>query len=85
MAMMLAGRRLVELGLSPATSGNLSARARNGYIITPSGAAGYATFATQELSDHALVEVIGPNRRRAPANYRSAMREIGVRHQFKEL
>ena len=31
-------RRLADTGLSPATSGNLSARVDQGYVITPSGA-----------------------------------------------
>ncbi len=48
MALMMAGRRLVEQGLSPATSGNLSARAKNGYIITPSGAA-YDSVSPEDL------------------------------------
>ena len=43
-----AGRRLVALGLSPATSGNLSVRAKHGYIITPSGAA-FDSVAPDEL------------------------------------
>jgi L-fuculose-phosphate aldolase len=34
--MVSAARRLVEIGISPATSGNLSARVKGGYIITPS-------------------------------------------------
>lgn len=32
-------RRLVSLGISPATSGNISARAQGGFIVTPSGVA----------------------------------------------
>ena len=37
MGLVKAARRLVALGLSPATSGNLSVRCKGGYIITPSG------------------------------------------------
>jgi L-fuculose-phosphate aldolase len=48
MALVKAARRLVEMGLSPATSGNLSARAKNGYIITPSGAA-YDSVSPEDL------------------------------------
>ncbi|HYC37426.1 MAG TPA: class II aldolase/adducin family protein [Usitatibacter sp.] len=39
MRIVKTARRLVALGLSPATSGNLSARSKGGYLITPSGAA----------------------------------------------
>lgn len=38
MRLVAAGRRLAALGMSPASSGNLSARAKGGYIVTPSGA-----------------------------------------------
>lgn len=48
MAMMSAARRLVDLGLSPATSGNLSARVKGGYLITPSGVA-YASLSPEDL------------------------------------
>jgi L-fuculose-phosphate aldolase len=48
MQLVAAGRRLVTLGLSPATSGNLSARAKNGYVITPSGAA-FDTLPPEDL------------------------------------
>lgn len=48
MQMVSTARRLVSLGLSPATSGNFSARVKNGYIITPSGAS-YATVSPDEL------------------------------------
>jgi len=34
-----AARRLVAIGISPATSGNLSVRVKTGYIITPSAVA----------------------------------------------
>ena len=48
MALITAARRLLAMGLSPATSGNLSARAKNGYIITPSGAA-YDSVSPEDL------------------------------------
>ena len=48
MALMTAARRLLALGLSPATSGNLSARAKHGYIITPSGAS-YDSVSPEDL------------------------------------
>jgi L-fuculose-phosphate aldolase len=48
MRLVTAARRVVALGLSPATSGNLSARARNGYLITPSGAA-YDTLSPEDM------------------------------------
>src|SRR5688500_1609600 len=48
MALMTAARRLVDMGLSPATSGNLSARAKNGYIITPSGSS-YDSVSPEDL------------------------------------
>ena len=48
MALMTAARRLLSMGLSPATSGNLSARAKNGYIITPSGAS-YDSVSPEDL------------------------------------
>jgi L-fuculose-phosphate aldolase len=48
MGLATAGRRLLALGLSPATSGNLSVRARNGYLITPSGAA-YDTLGPEDM------------------------------------
>lgn len=41
-------RRLVALGLSPATSGNLSARAQQGYLVTASGAS-FETLAPEDL------------------------------------
>jgi L-fuculose-phosphate aldolase len=34
--MVAAARRLVAIGISPATSGNLSVRVKSGYIVTPS-------------------------------------------------
>ena len=48
MSLMSAARRLLDMGLSPATSGNLSARAKNGYIITPSGAS-YDSVSPEDL------------------------------------
>jgi L-fuculose-phosphate aldolase len=48
MALMTAARRLLDMGLSPATSGNLSARAKHGYIITPSGAS-YDSVSPEDL------------------------------------
>lgn len=48
MRLVNVARRLVANGLSPATSGNLSARVKNGYIITPSGASS-ATVSPDEL------------------------------------
>jgi L-fuculose-phosphate aldolase len=48
MRVSVAARRLVALGLSPATSGNLSARARHGYLITASGA-GFDTLTPEDL------------------------------------
>lgn len=48
MGLVTAGRRLLALGLSPATSGNLSARAKGGYLITPSGAA-YDTVSPEDM------------------------------------
>jgi L-fuculose-phosphate aldolase len=48
MALMTAARRLLDMGLSPATSGNLSARAKNGYIITPSGSS-YDSVSPEDL------------------------------------
>lgn len=39
MRLAAAARRLAGLGLSPATSGNVSARVKAGYIVTPTGAA----------------------------------------------
>ena len=48
MRLVTAARRLAELGLSPATSGNLSARVKNGYIVTPSGV-GFAAVSPDEL------------------------------------
>lgn len=48
MALVTAARRLLAMGLSPATSGNLSARAKNGYIITPSGAS-YDSVGPEDL------------------------------------
>lgn len=48
MRLVSAARRLAELGLSPATSGNLSARVKNGYIITPSGSS-FAAVSPEEL------------------------------------
>jgi L-fuculose-phosphate aldolase len=48
MRLVTAARRLAALGLSPATSGNLSARARNGYLITPGGAA-YDTLSPEDM------------------------------------
>lgn len=48
MRLVTAARRVVSLGLSPATSGNLSARAKNGYLITPSGAA-YDTLSPEDM------------------------------------
>lgn len=37
--LVAAARRLVAIGISPATSGNLSARVDGGFIVTPSGIA----------------------------------------------
>lgn len=39
MRLVMAARRLAAQGASPATSGNLSARVENGYIVTPTGVA----------------------------------------------
>ena len=39
MRIVAAARRLVEIGISPATSGNLSVRVKTGYIVTPSATA----------------------------------------------
>ncbi|HET9580916.1 MAG TPA: class II aldolase/adducin family protein [Usitatibacter sp.] len=41
-------RRLVSLGISPATSGNVSARVPGGFIVTPSGIA-YASLHPDDL------------------------------------
>ena len=48
MGLVKAARRLVAIGMSPATSGNLSARCKGGYIITPSGEA-YDAVAPEDL------------------------------------
>lgn len=48
MALITAARRLLAMGLSPATSGNLSARAKHGYIITPSGSS-YDSVSPEDL------------------------------------
>jgi L-fuculose-phosphate aldolase len=37
--LVAAARRLVDIGISPATSGNLSVRVDGGFIVTPSGVA----------------------------------------------
>jgi L-fuculose-phosphate aldolase len=37
--LVAAARRLVDIGISPATSGNVSARVDGGFIVTPSGVA----------------------------------------------
>ena len=48
MRMVAAARRLVAIGLSPATSGNLSVRVKTGYIVTPSAVA-YETLHPDDL------------------------------------
>ena len=48
MRLVTAARRLVAIGLSPATSGNLSARVGEGYLVTPSGV-GYDTLHPDDL------------------------------------
>ena len=48
MRLVSAARRLAKLGMSPGTSGNLSARVKNGYLVTPSGSS-FATVSPDEL------------------------------------